>query len=99
MVSHFKTNTPKQTLHGTGKKLSKQKIQNIRNPFILRKKKRNLIREKKETNNRLIKDIIIRDIRTLLEEEDYYKLKRVRISGTIIILNIKIMVIKIETYH
>ena len=77
MVSHFKTNTPKQTLHGTGKKLSKQKIQNIRNPFILRKKKRNLIREKKETNNRLIKDIIIRDIRTLLEEEDYYKLKRV----------------------
>ena len=36
------------------------------------------IREKKEINDRLIEDRIIRDIRTLLEqEEDYYKPKRV----------------------
>ena len=37
------------------------------------------IREKKEINNRLIKDRIIRDIRTLFEqqEENYHKPKRV----------------------
>ena len=35
IVSLFKTNTPRQTLYWRGKK------QNIRNPFILKKKKRN----------------------------------------------------------
>ena len=40
VVSLFKTNTPKQTVNGRGKKLSKLKTQNIRNPFILKKKKK-----------------------------------------------------------
>ena len=42
-----------------------------------RKKRKKEIREKKEeNNNRLIKDRIIRDIRTLFaQEEDYYKPK------------------------
>ena len=44
-----------------------------------RKKRKKKIGEKKETNERLIKDRIIRDIRTLFEqdEQDYYKPKRV----------------------
>ena len=36
----FKTNTPNQTVYGRGKKLSKLKTQNIRNPFILKSKKK-----------------------------------------------------------
>ena len=40
IVSLFKINTSKQTLHGRGKKLHKPKTQNkVRNPFILKKKK------------------------------------------------------------
>ena len=35
IVSFLKTNTPKQTIYGRGKKLSKAKTQNIRKPFIL----------------------------------------------------------------
>ena len=48
-------------------RLSKSKAQNIRNPFMLKKKKN------KNT------DRVIRDIRKLFEqqEEDYYKPKRV----------------------
>ena len=42
IVSPFKTNTPKQTMHGRGKKLSKPKTKNIRNRFILKKKKKKL---------------------------------------------------------
>ena len=43
-----------------------------------KKKERKKLEEKKETNIRLTKDRIIRDIRTLFEkEEDYYKSKRV----------------------
>ena len=44
-----------------------------------RKKRKKEIREKKELNERLIKDRIIGDIRTLFEQrkEDYYKPKRV----------------------
>ena len=42
IVSLFKTNTPKQTVYGRGKKLSKPKTQNIRNSFILKKKKKRL---------------------------------------------------------
>ena len=44
-----------------------------------RKKRKKKIGEKKQTNERLIKDRIIRDIRTLFEqnEQDYYKPKRV----------------------
>ena len=44
IVSFFKTNTPKQTGYGRGKRLSKRKVQNkiinIRNPFILKNKKK-----------------------------------------------------------
>ena len=61
VVSLFKISTPKQTVYGTGKKLSKTKTQNIRNTFIntfwkRRRKKRKEIRGKKINNNRLIKD-------------------------------------------
>ena len=43
VISLFKTNTPKQTVHERGKKLSKPKTQNkTRNPFILKKKKNKL---------------------------------------------------------
>ena len=59
-------------MYGRGKKLSKSKIQkqseenlinSIGNPFIL----------KKETKNILIKDWIIRDIRTLFEKKEEEK--------------------------
>ena len=68
----------------------KKTINSIWNSFILKKEKD----EKKE-----IKDRIIRDTGTLFEKEkDYYKSKRV-ISVIIIILNMKVMVIEIKTYH
>ena len=54
ILSLFKTNTPKQTMYGSGKKQSKPKTQNIRNPLIL------------EENNKELRRII-RDIRTLFE--------------------------------
>ena len=48
VISLFKTNTPKQTVYGRGEQLSKPKTQNkIKNPFILKKKKR-----KKEIKDR-----------------------------------------------
>ena len=34
ILSLFKTNTPKETVYGRGKKLSKPKTRNIRNSFI-----------------------------------------------------------------
>ena len=40
IVSLFKTDTLKQTVYGKEKKLSKSKTQNIRNLFILKKKKK-----------------------------------------------------------
>ena len=44
VVSLFTTNMPKQTVYSRGKKLSKPKTQNkinsIRNPFILKKKQK-----------------------------------------------------------
>ena len=55
-MSLFKAKTPKQTVYGTGKKLSKPKAQKTRNPFILKKE---------------IKDRIIRDIWTLFEKINY----------------------------
>ena len=43
ILSLLNTNTPKQTLYGRGKKLSKSKtqskIKSIRNPFIMKKEK------------------------------------------------------------
>ena len=72
-------------MYGRGKRLGKPKtrkqseeniINSTGNPFILKKKK-------KESKNKIIKDRIIRDIRTLFEEEkeDYYKPKRVNNFG------------------
>ena len=51
---------------------------------------------KKEMNNSIIRDRIIWDIRILFEQEkeDYYKPKRVSNFW-----NMKVMVMKIETYH
>ena len=43
IVSLFKTNTPKQTVYGRGKKQSKPKTQNIKNPFTLKNKKKSKI--------------------------------------------------------
>ena len=40
IVRLFKTSTPKQTVYRRGKKLSKLETQNIRNPFILKKRKK-----------------------------------------------------------
>ena len=58
IVRFCKTNTPKQTVYGREKKITNQqhKIRN-KNPFILKKKKKE------------IKDRIIRDIWILLETE------------------------------
>ena len=39
IVSLFKTSTPKQNVYG---RLSKSKAQNIRNPFMLKKKKKQI---------------------------------------------------------
>ena len=44
LVSLFKTNTPKQVVYGRGKKQKQSEenqINSIRNPFILKKKKKN----------------------------------------------------------
>ena len=41
IVSLVKTNTPKQAMYGRGKKLSKLKKQNKRNPFISEENKKN----------------------------------------------------------
>ena len=56
IVSLSKTNTPKQTVYGKGKKLSKPRKQNIKKPFV------------SEDSKEKIKDRIIRDIRTLFEQ-------------------------------
>ena len=62
-------------MYGRGKKLSKTKIQNNRNPFILKRKKR-------------IKNKIVRDIWTLFEteeeKEERKKLERKRLNERLI---------------
>ena len=67
---------------------------------LFEKEKEEKKKERKKFNNILIKNRIIRYIRTLFEqhEVDYYKPNRVRIYGIIIILSMKVMVISIETY-
>ena len=62
VVSHFQINTPKQTVYGTGKKLSEQKAQN---KFVLK------------TKEKEIKDIIIRDIWTLFKTEKERNYKKI----------------------
>ena len=62
-ASPFKTNTPKQKQKESAENI----IKSIRNLFILK------------TENKALKDGIIRDIRTLFEQEDdYYKPIKVR---------------------
>ena len=42
VLSLFKTNNPKQTVYEKENKLSKSNTKNIRNPFLLKKKKNKL---------------------------------------------------------
>ena len=42
IASLYKANIPKQTVYRWGRKRSKPKTQNIRNPFISKKKKKNI---------------------------------------------------------
>ena len=63
------------------------------------KQKKKKKEKKTEHNERLIKDKIVRDIRSLCEqEEEYYKPKKVS-NFWIIILNMKETVIKTATFH
>ena len=79
----------KKTVYGKGKKVSKPKIQiqseeniikSIRNLFILKKENK---REKRYYSKKEIKYRIIRDIRTLLEQEDYYY-KPIRVANFVV---------------
>ena len=87
-----------------------KKIKELENLFRLKielndtaiKDIRNLFRLKKGIKG--IKDIVLRDIKHLFEyekeEENYYKPVRINISfGVTIILNTKVMVIKIKYYQ
>ena len=76
----------------------KDKIIRVFRHFLKQKKKikeRKKLEKKKEHNERLIKDGIIRDIRACFEKgEDYHELKR--ISKIITTSKMKIMVIKLS---
>ena len=81
VASLFNTNTPNQTVYGRRRKLSKpkthkqleeNKINSIRNPFILKKQ------QQQKIEDRIIKDSIIRDIRTIFEEEEKKGKKEIR---------------------
>ena len=105
VFSLFKINTSKdyskpkrvKYLHGGRKKSMKPEIQtqsedsiikNIRNPFKLK------------NENEAFKGRIMRDTKThFQEEEDYYKPARVGDFLGTIILNMKVMVIKIKPYQ
>ena len=50
IVSLFKRSTPKQTVYGRGKKLSKPRKQNTKKPFIAED-------DKEKINGRIIRDI------------------------------------------
>ena len=73
VVNLFKTNTPKdygkQVMYGRGKKPIKPKTQNQSEKNIIKSIK-NLFKLKKE--NEAIKNTIIRNFRTLFEQENYY---------------------------
>ena len=75
----------------------------MRQTYLKKKetKQRKESETKKNQNEMIIKDKIMRDVWTLFEqdEEDYYKPKRLVVFGTKITLNTKGMVIKIATYH
>ena len=60
-----------------------------------------LKKENKENKDRIIGDKTIRDVRTLLEENDdeYYKPKRENNFWNKTLLNMKAMAIEIKTNH
>ena len=59
-----------KTAYGNGKKQHKLNYKNsLKKTTQLKKKKKSF---KLEKENEAIKDVIIRDIRTLLEQQDYY---------------------------
>ena len=74
-ISPFKTNTPKQTLHGRGKNLTNQKLKKIKSEENIIENIRNLSKVKTEEKGRIIRDRIIIDIRTLFQKDDdeYFK--------------------------
>ena len=59
----------KKTVYGTGNKLSKRTTQKQSEENII-KRIRNLFKLKKE--NKIFKDRIIKEFRTLFKQEDYY---------------------------
>ena len=61
IVSLLKTRTPKSSVYGRGKKLSKPKKQIITKPFI------------SEVSKEKIKNRVFKDIRTLFEKEEKKK--------------------------
>ena len=63
-------------MYGREKKIYKPKTQKQSEENIT-KSMINLFILKKEKKDRLIKDRIIGDIRTIFEQDDYYKLRRV----------------------
>ena len=94
MILNIKLYVVLRQTHGRGKKLSKPKIQKQSEDNIIRSI-RNRFKLRKE--NEIIKYRVIRDIRTLFEqEEDYYKPIRV---GNFCILNMKVTVIEIKFYQ
>ena len=69
--------------------------------YFLEPEKKMKIEKKKSKIKKIIKGKIIRDIRTLFEqeeEEDYYELKRVSNIWNNI-SSMKVTMIKIEAYH
>ena len=78
------------------KKKNKDRIEIFE--YFLKQKKKKKRKKKPEHNERLIKDKIIRDIRSLCEQEEEYKPKKVS-NFWIIILNMKVTVIKTASFH
>ena len=67
-----------------------------------KKKKKRKTEIRNKINDRLIKDRIVRDIRTLYEqkeEKDYYRTKRVSNFWNNNYIEYKVMVIKLETEY
>ena len=96
VIKLFKTNAPKQTLYGRRQKLSEPKaqkqfeeniIKSIRNIFVLKKE------------NKEIKDIIEISGLFLNKKMIIINRKKQAVFGITIILNMKVTLIEIESYH
>ena len=94
----MKTNTPKDCVLKKRARERKETKETKNTESIWKKKFKsikNVFKLSKE--NEAIKGRIIRDIGSLFEQEDdYYKLIRVAISGTTIILSMEVTAIKIK---